>query len=218
MPDTHCPSSPAGAVPAEAPFPETLPWDEHNRRLVANAHPSDWQNPEPPGRYHLVVLGGGTAGLVSAVGAAGLGARVALIEKRLMGGDCLNTGCVPSKALLRAAKAAAEVRQAERFGLRPPGEPGIDFAAVMERVRRLRADISPHDSAARFRELGVDVYLGEGRFTGPDTLEVGDRRLRFARAVIATGARAAVPNVPGLADTPFLTNETLFSLTALPRR
>jgi pyruvate/2-oxoglutarate dehydrogenase complex dihydrolipoamide dehydrogenase (E3) component len=194
------------------------PWDEHNRRLHAHVHPADWVNPTPAPRYNLVVIGGGTAGLVTAAGAAGLGAKVALVERHLLGGDCLNVGCVPSKALIRAARAAAEARGAARFGVRIAGEVAVDFPAVMERMRRLRADLSPHDSAARFRELGVDVFLGGGKFTGRDTVEVAGQALRFAKAAIATGARAAAPAIPGLDSVPYLTNETIFSLTALPRR
>ena len=199
-------------------LPPLHPWDEHNRRLQGQVHPSDWVNPTPSGRYNLVVIGGGTAGLVTAAGAAGLGAKVALIERHLLGGDCLNVGCVPSKALLRSARAAAAVREAGAFGVRVEGDATVDFPAVMTRLRRLRADLSPHDSAARFRELGVEVYLGDGRFTGADTIEVGGRTLHFARAAIATGARAAAPDIPGLASVPYLTNETVFSLTELPRR
>src|SRR6516162_1977492 len=106
---------------------EVLPRDEHNGRLVANVHPPDWVSPEPPARYNLVVIGAGPAGLVCAAGAAGLGAKVALVERDLMGGDCLNVGCVPSKTLLRAARAATEVRRAREFGIRVP-EPEVDFA------------------------------------------------------------------------------------------
>ena len=198
--------------------PPVQPWDAHNQKLVSNVHPSDWKNPTPAPRYNLVVIGGGTAGLVSAIGAAGLGAKVALIEKHFMGGDCLNVGCVPSKAIIRAARAIAAVREAADFGVNVPTGATADFGKVMERMRRLRADISPHDSAKRFTELGVDVFLGAGRFTGPDTIEVGGQTLRFAKAVIATGARAAAPPIPGLKDVPYLTNETLFSLTELPKR
>jgi pyruvate/2-oxoglutarate dehydrogenase complex dihydrolipoamide dehydrogenase (E3) component len=197
---------------------EVLPKDEYNGRLVANVHPLDWVNPEPAPRYNLVVIGAGTAGLVAAAGAAGLGARVALIERELLGGDCLNVGCVPSKALIRAARAAAQVRDAGQFGIRVPPGVQVDFPAVMERMRRLRAGISPHDSAARFRGLGVDVYLGQGAFTGANAVEVGGKTLHFRRAVIATGARAERPPIPGLAEAGFLTNETVFTRTALPPR
>lgn len=215
---TNSPSTSLDASFESAPFAALQPWDEHNQRLRTHAHPADWSNPKPAPRYNLVVIGGGTAGLVTAAGAAGLGAKVALIEKHLLGGDCLNVGCVPSKALIRAARAVASVREAAGFGIRIRGEVDVDFAAVMERMRRLRADISPHDSAARFRDLGVDVFLGAARFAGRDSLEVGGQTLRFAKAVIATGARAAAPPIPGLAEVPYLTNETLFSLTELPKR
>ncbi len=200
-------------------LPKITPFDDHNERLIANVCPTDWINPEPEGRYNLVAVGAGTAGLVAAAGAAGMGAKVALVERHLMGGDCLNVGCVPSKTLIRAAHAVADVRGAARFGITVPGAAGVDFAAVMERVRRVRARLSPHDSARRFRDVyGVDVYLGSGRFTGSDTLEVGGRELRFERAVIATGARAAVPMIPGLAEAGFLTNDTVFNLTEQPGR
>lgn len=201
--------------PASTPL---QPWDDHNRRLHAHVHPTDWVNPTPTARYNLVVIGGGTAGLVAAAGAAGLGAKVALIERHLLGGDCLNVGCVPSKALIRAARAAAEARDSARFGVKIAGDVAVDFPAVMERMRKLRADLSPHDSAARFRELGVDVFIGDAKFSGPDMVEVGGQTLRFAKAAIATGARAAAPAIAGLGDVPYLTNETLFSLTTLPRR
>jgi len=197
---------------------EVLPKDEHNRQLVANVHPVNWVGPEPAPRYNLVVIGAGTAGLVTAAGAAGLGAKVALIERELLGGDCLNVGCVPSKALIRAARAAAQVRDAGQFGMRLPPAVQIDFPAIMERMRRLRAEISPHDSAARFRDLGVDVYFGQGKFTGPTTIGVAGKVLNFRRAVIATGARAHRPAIPGLAEAGFHTNETVFSLTELPAR
>ncbi|MFO8013889.1 MAG: mercuric reductase [Phycisphaerae bacterium] len=199
-------------------YGEVQPRDAHNERLLASVHPSDWTNPEPAERYNLVVLGAGTAGLVTAAGAAGLGAKVALVERHLMGGDCLNVGCVPSKSLIRSARAAHDARDAGRFGVHTGGEVTVDFPAVMERVRRIRADISANDSARRFQELGVDVFLGEGRFTGEDTVEVAGRTLRFARAVVATGARAVEPDVPGLAEAEFLTNETVFSLTERPER
>ncbi len=199
-------------------FPQARPFDEHNRRLIANVHPMDWSNPEPSGRYNMVVIGGGTAGLVTAAGAAGLGAKVALVERALLGGDCLNVGCVPSKALIRCARAFAEVRSAGTFGVHVPEGAAVDFAAVMERMRRLRAGISPHDSARRFRELGIDVFIGDAHFTGRDTIEVDGKTLRFSRACIATGARAAPLPIPGLAEAGYLTNETLFSLTELPRR
>ena len=198
--------------------PIVIPFDSHNRELIANVHPSDWANPEPSGRYNLVVLGAGTAGLVTAAGAAGLGARVALVERHLLGGDCLNYGCVPSKSLIRSSRVAGELQAAAGLGFRLPGASRADFPAVMERMRAIRARISHHDSAQRFRSLGVDVFLGEARFASSDTVEVGGKALRFKRAVLATGARAADSGIPGIEEVGYLTNETIFSLTELPAR
>src|SRR5881394_3776555 len=187
------------------------PADAHNRRLVSNLHPPDWRNPTPAPRYNLVVIGAGTAGLVTAAGAAGLGAKVALVEKHLLGGDCLNVGCVPSKAIIRSGRAVFDAKEAGPFGVRVGSPVQVDFPAVMERMRKLRAGLSPHDSAGRFTKLGVDVFLGEARFASPDTVEVAGQTLRFKRAVIATGARAVEPPIPGLVG--YLTNETVFNLT-----
>jgi pyruvate/2-oxoglutarate dehydrogenase complex dihydrolipoamide dehydrogenase (E3) component len=198
---------------------EVLPQDEHNATLVANVHPVDWKNPDPASRYNLVVIGAGTAGLVTAAGAAGLGAKVALVERYLMGGDCLNVGCVPSKCVIRSSRVLGDLAAAAELGVHAPAGVEVVFPAVMERMRRLRARISHHDSAHRFRDhLGVDVFLGEGRFTGPDIVEVDGKTLRFKRAVITTGARAVHPPIPGLAEAGFLTNETVFSLTEHPKR
>ena len=194
------------------------PLDTYNQALTENLHPAGWVNPEPAQRYNMVVIGAGTAGLVTAAGAAILGAKVALVERDLMGGDCLNFGCVPSKALIRSARAAAEVRDAGRFGVEVPPGTRVNFPAVMERMRKLRSELSPIDSANRFRGLGVDVFIGDGRFIAPDCVEVNGKKLRFKRAAIATGARAAALPIPGLAEAGYLTNETVFSLTELPRR
>jgi pyruvate/2-oxoglutarate dehydrogenase complex dihydrolipoamide dehydrogenase (E3) component len=194
------------------------PLDTYNLALTENLHPTGWVNPEPARRYNIVVIGAGTGGLVTAAGAAILGAKVALVERDLMGGDCLNFGCVPSKALIRSARAAAEVRDAARFGVEVPPGTRVNFPAVMERMRKLRAQLSPIDSANRFRGLGVDVFIGDGRFIAPDCVEVDGKKLRFKRAAIATGARAAALPIPGLAESGYLTNETVFSLTELPHR
>lgn len=196
-----------------------LPEDEHNSLLINNVHPSTWKNPDPASCYNLVVIGAGTAGLVTAAGAAGLGAKVALIERHLMGGDCLNVGCVPSKCVIRSSRVVGDMAAAADLGVHLRSQLDIDFPAVMERMRRLRGRISHHDSAQRFQQqLGVDVFLGEGRFAGPDTIEVAGKTLRFKKAVIATGARAAHLPIPGLAEAGFLTNETVFSLTERPRQ
>ncbi|MGH8132471.1 MAG: mercuric reductase, partial [Steroidobacteraceae bacterium] len=199
-------------------LPQTGPADAFNRDLVRNVHPLDWVNPQPRERYNLAVIGAGTAGLVTAAGAAALGARVALIERDLMGGDCLNVGCVPSKGVISAARIASAVHDAREFGVEVPGGVNVQFATAMERMRRLRARISANDAALRFRELGIDVYFGPARFVDSSTVEVDGTHLHFKRAVIATGARAAVPPIPGLDEGAYLTNETLFSLTELPRR
>src|SRR5262245_41889731 len=168
------------------------------QELRAHVHPAGWVNPVPAARYHLVVIGGGTAGLVAAAGAAGLGARVALIERHLLGGDCLHTGCVPSKTLISSARAH------------------VPFGEAMARVQRTRVALAPHDSAQRFRGLGVDVFFGQACLADRETVVVGGQQLRFARAVIATGARPAIPPVPGLADASPLTSETVFETTDAP--
>ncbi|HVZ20670.1 MAG TPA: FAD-dependent oxidoreductase [Vicinamibacterales bacterium] len=149
--------------------------------------------------YDLAVIGGGTAGLVCAAGAAGLGARVALIERNRLGGECLYTGCVPSKALLHGARRSGE------------------FAAAMAHVAASIAAIAPHDSPERLSRLGVEVIFGDAAFSGRDAIRAGERVVRFRRAVIATGSRASVPPIPGIEGTGYLTNDTLFSLTAQPR-
>ena len=208
---------------AEDHLVQLTPKDEHNRQLESNVRPPSWSNPNPDAPYHLVVIGAGTAGLVTAAGAAGLGARVALIERELMGGDCLNVGCVPSKGIIRAARVAATVRDAEPFGINIPADPSVDFSKAMERMRRLRAKISPNDSAQRFSELGVDVFFGQGAFVDDSTIAVTRRdgsvsNLKFKKAVIASGARASAPPINGLDTVEYLTNENLFSLTERPKR
>lgn len=194
------------------------PYDVYNQELESQVHPPDWVNPQPSGRYNLVVVGAGTAGLVSAIGAAGMGAKVALIERELMGGDCLNVGCVPSKGVISAAHVAACVRDAHDFGVQVASDWSVDFGAVMERMRRLRAGISHHDSAARFRDQGIDVFIGDGKFVDRGTIEVDGKQLQFKKAVVATGARAAMLPIPGLSEVGALTNESVFSLTELPER
>ena len=161
------------------------------------------------GVYNVVVIGAGTAGLVTAAGTAGLGGRVALIERNLMGGDCLNFGCVPSKALISSARLIQQIRESEKWGL-DQLEPQFVFEKVFERMRARRAKIAPHDSRERFESLGVDVFHGEARFVSPRQVEVNGQRLRARNFVIATGSRAVVPKIKGVESVPYFTNETIF--------
>ena len=196
------------------------PMDEYNQRLLANVHPTDWKNPQPADCYDLVVIGAGTAGLVTAKGAAGLdiGLKVAMIEKNLMGGDCLNVGCVPSKCIIRSSRVVADMRESARYGIEPPENIQIDFVQVMARMRKVRTKISPVDSAIAAKKAGVDVFFGEARFASNNTIIVGGQTLQFKKAVIASGARAVKPRIEGIEEVGYLTNENVFSLTELPKK
>ena len=205
-------------MPQRNDFSSTTPPDAHERERLDSVHPPGWRNPQPADRYSLVVIGGGTAGLVAAHAAAALGAKVALIERELLGGDCLNVGCVPSKAIIRTSRLYAEMRDAERYGAQIPADIRVDFAAVMERMRGIRTRIGRADSVQRLVVAGVDVFFGEARFTATDALTVDGLRLRFKKAMIATGSRPDTPSIPGLVEAGFLTNENVFDLTKLPRR
>jgi pyruvate/2-oxoglutarate dehydrogenase complex dihydrolipoamide dehydrogenase (E3) component len=163
----------------------------------------------------VCVVGAGSAGLVAAAGAAQLGLKVVLIERGLMGGDCLNYGCVPSKALIAAAKAAQAQRSGAAFGIAPV-EPRVDFGKVMDHVTQVIAAIAPNDSVERFEGLGVHVLKEEARFVGRTELSAGPHRIKSRRIVLATGSRPTAPPIPGLGDVPYLTNETVFANRTLP--
>ena len=186
--------------------------------LLANVRPEGYENPEPRERYDLVVIGAGAGGLVSSAIAAGLGARVALVEENRLGGDCLNTGCVPSKGLIAAARSWQAARQSAEFFGGPAVTGKGDFRRAMARMRRLRASISPSDSVERFSGMGVDVFLGTARFDGAARVAVDGAKLNFRRAVIATGSRPALPEIEGLAESGCLDNTTLFDLEEAPAR
>lgn len=196
------------------------PMDEYNQELLANVHPPDWANPNPADIYDLVVIGAGTAGLVTAKGAAGLdiGLKVAMIEKNLMGGDCLNVGCVPSKCLIRSSRVVADMKESLPYGIQSPENIKVDFSAVMERMRQVRTKISPVDSAIAAKKAGVDVFFGEASFASENTITVNGQTLKFKKAVIAAGARAVRPKIEGIEEVGYLTNENVFSLSELPRR
>ena len=194
------------------------PYDRFERQRLSYVRPESWRNPTAASKYGLVIIGAGTAGLVAAHGAAALGAKVALIERRLLGGDCLNVGCVPSKAIIRTSRLFADMRNGRHFGASRPAEIEVDFPLVMERMRRIRARLSRADSVKRLAEAGVDVFFGQARFSGERSVSVDGVELHFSKAVIATGSRPDTSTIPGLAEAGFLTNESVFDLTTLPAR
>ncbi len=194
------------------------PYDRFERERLANVHPESWRNPAPASKYGLLIVGAGTAGLVAAHGASALGARVALIERQLLGGDCLNVGCVPSKAIIRTSRLYADMRNAAKYGAKTPDHIEVDFPALMERMRGIRARISRVDSVKRLASAGVDVFFGNARFSSECTVDIDGTELRFTKALIATGSRPDTSTIPGLAEAGFLTNESVFDLTTLPER
>ncbi|MBC7483573.1 MAG: FAD-dependent oxidoreductase, partial [Rhizobacter sp.] len=167
--------------------------------------------------YDLLIIGAGPAGLAAARGAAAAGARVALIESQHLGGNSLQEGCIPSKTILRSAQLIAEMRNAQSFGVGALAEIKVDFAAVMARMRRVRDRILRLESAVRLQETGIELHVGRARFDSADAVDVDGVRLRFKKALIATGSRPLVPDIEGLADAGFLTNENVFELKLLPQ-
>jgi pyruvate/2-oxoglutarate dehydrogenase complex dihydrolipoamide dehydrogenase (E3) component len=187
-------------------------------RELQNVHPQDWKNPEPAHRYGLVVIGAGPAGILTALNAAKVGAKVAIVERDRFGGACFNVGCIPSKTIIRTSRLYAEIRNADRFGAEVPSGISVNFPAAMERMRRLRARVSRRVSVQKLVSAGVDVFFGQARFAGPKAVEVEGKLLHFKRALIASGARPKVPSIPGIAAAGYLTNENVFDLDECPRR
>jgi Pyruvate/2-oxoglutarate dehydrogenase complex, dihydrolipoamide dehydrogenase (E3) component, and related enzymes len=204
------------------------PLDDYNARLLNEVRPKSWKHANPDVIYDFIAIGAGAGGLVSSRQVARRGGKSAMISSHLAGGDCLNVGCVPSKALIRCARMIREVRKAKsesEFGVRINGDVEVDFGAIMERMRKLRAEIAPIDGHERGQSIGADVYQGLGRFVDENTIEIIPSldekpiQLRFRKVAICTGGRASIPSgIPGLMDAPFTTNENLFNLTRLPPR
>ena len=201
--------------------PDHLPhmfFDEHNCDLFDNVHPIKWVDPKAEGKYDMLVIGGGAGGLVTAAGSAGVGAKVAIIERNFLGGDCLNNGCVPSKAFLKCANVINAARTASEYGIEIIGEIKCDFKKIMTRMRKIRAEISENDSANRFsKALGVDVYMGNAKFTGKNSVEVNGKTLTFLKACIATGGRPAKPNIFGIDNIPHFTSDNIWNLNTQPK-
>ena len=201
----------------------TLPSDRDDdvsaqaeRELVGNVEPKAWRSPQPQDVYRLIVIGGGPAGIAAARIASGLGARVALVERKRLGGESLSYGSIPTGALIRTARLYSDMRCAATYGATAPAEINVDFAAAMARMRRIRARVSRTDSAMCLAREGIDLFFGDARFVGSDVIDVDGTRMRFRRALIATGSRSLVPDVPGLAEAGFLTNDSVFDLKSLP--
>ena len=197
------------------------PLDEYNTQLLNEVHPRNFVSSKatPDLEYDLIAIGAGAGGLVSSKQTARRGGKSAMISEHLAGGDCLNVGCVPSKALIRSAKAVAQVRKAADLGISVGGPIRVDFPKIMSRLRQKRAQIAPADGHPGTEAAGAHVYQGRGKLTGPNTLEVNGQTLKFKKCVLAMGGRPMIPtNIPGLKEAPYTTNESLFNLQELPPR
>lgn len=223
-PDINIPPGGKNPMPTAANV-DAEPADVYNKKLVENVHPPDYVNAEPAEKYDLVVVGAGVAGLLSVIMGKALGKRCAMIERHYMGGDCLNVGCFPSKVLIASARHAHALRNgADDLGVSvDPDSIKVDFPKIMERIRKLRSNIAPVDSVARYKkDFCEEIFLGEAKFVDKETVVIaggphGDRTLKFDKAMIATGASPMVPPIPGLKDTPHLTNANMFNLTDMPK-
>lgn len=193
--------------------------DPLNLELLDCVRPVRWSDPVPEsGKYNLIAIGAGAGGLVSALGCAGVGGKVAIFEKAMFGGDCLNTGCVPSKAFIKAAKMAHIVKNSAQYGI-STGQVDVDFGKVMESVRRKRTHIGHHDAVERFiRIYGIDCFLGEAKFLDKETVECNGKKIKFARAVVATGGRPRQLTCPGIESVKTYTSENIFNMTELPKK
>ncbi|MEO9230353.1 MAG: mercuric reductase [Devosia sp.] len=196
--------------------PRAKPDDETT--FLRRVRPEDWKNPTPRSIYDLAILGAGPAGLEAAASAARLGFSVALIEHNRLGGNSLNAGSVPSKAIIRTARVYGTMRDAEEYGAPIPEQPTLDFGKVMARMRRIRTRISEYDSVHNLVELGVDIFFGTAGFESVDVLRVGDVHLHFKKAIVATGARSRASDIPGLDQTGYRTSATIFEMAVLPKR
>jgi pyruvate/2-oxoglutarate dehydrogenase complex dihydrolipoamide dehydrogenase (E3) component len=205
------------SVSIDEPQPDAPMHDLDHTERLDNTRPADWRNPKPLALYDLLVIGAGPAGVVAARAAAGLGAKVALVERDQLGGGSLNDGCIPSKALIRTARLLADMRNAETFGAVPPDDMAFDFRLAMQRMRRITTRISRNNSAMNLARDGIHLFYGNARFTGPDAVDVDGVPMRFRKALIATGSTPVLSDIPGLASAGFLTNKTVFDLQVLPK-
>jgi pyruvate/2-oxoglutarate dehydrogenase complex dihydrolipoamide dehydrogenase (E3) component len=192
--------------------------DEYRAKFQRDIFPSNWKNPQPADLYDMLIIGAGPGGMTAASIARSFDAKVALVENVHFGGECLNVGCIPSKALIRSSRVAAEVRNAHEYGIEIPKGWKVDFKSIMQRVYRCQATLSPHDAVEHFKKLGADVFLGPGRFIGPNKIEVRNQVIHFKKAFIVTGTNPIPLNIPGLEKSGYLTNQNVFELSYLPPR